>query len=198
MAGWLCAQEAQPGAAKAPPQVRMKEIVLDGFPAPEFRDNTRPKPWKGDRDWLQVLIRYETRAVKDGWLDEVRVKCYVALLPAKAGKPLLLSTEVTYIDVKDGLHNAALYVRPAIIERYTGSKRIKKNSIAVYVEVTAGEGEPATIEHRKSSDIPAKWWEGREPRVFIRDNELLPPAETPFAFFDYDYYEHMRLTRQAR
>ncbi|OGV75409.1 MAG: hypothetical protein A3K19_12815 [Lentisphaerae bacterium RIFOXYB12_FULL_65_16] len=199
MAGGLLAQDAQPkgAAAKGTPQVRITEIVLDALPSPEFDDNPKPQAKTSGNEWLQVLIRYETRG-KEGWLDEVQLKCHAVMMPYKAGKPVVLNAEVTYLDVMDGLHNAVLYVRPAIVQRYTGNKRIKKTNVAVYVEAMAGEGEPVVKELRQSRDIPDKWWEAKEPRVVIRDNELLPPTETPFAGFDYDAYEHLRVMRQTR
>jgi len=172
-------------------RVRITELRLDYKQTPYYDTQTDPRA-KRMHDWLQILAEYEAEGGRDGWVDDVSLTWYVAVLPKAGGRPILMQRTVTYVDVERGSHRADIYLRPGFIRRYYGERRIDRDAIAVYVEAKVNGVRSSRIEESKGK-FPRNWWETEDPRSIIKkDEELLIRNETPFAPLDYDFYEHIR------
>ncbi|MBT3376227.1 MAG: hypothetical protein HN742_31985 [Lentisphaerae bacterium] len=185
------------GQAKKRGALRITDLDLQHKDSPEFQAMSNPRATREYR-WYQITVEYEARGGDRGWLDEVELEWSVILSPKSSSKPFLLKRTVTYVDVetaKGATHHAVVYLRPAFIRRYYGTDRINKNDIGIYVRTKVNGESSDTYREAKSKDLRGTWWEAREPRVHIRENELMTRDETPFAPLDYDFYEHLKPRR---
>jgi hypothetical protein len=129
-------------------------------------------------------------ASNEGWIDEIEIKWLVLAVITSSRTAKLMSLSTFYTDVEDGKHNACIYLKPKFFKRYMGSTRPVHNRLSFYVEIVAGGTTIARQEVKSSNRVPDNWF--RTPGGAA--NELLPKRLTPFAHFDYDYYEHEKVT----
>lgn len=184
------------GQEKKRGAIRILDLDIQHKESPEFQAMSNPRATR-EYKWCQITVEYEARGGQRGWLDEVALDWYVFISP-KSAKPFLLKRSVTYVDVetaKGAAHHAVIYIRPAFIRRYYGDDRIGKSDIAVYLRTKVNGEDSDTFQESKSKSLRGSWWEAREPRVNVRDDELMTRDETPFAPLDYDFYEHLKPRR---
>ena len=170
------------------PRVRITDLEINNRPSPKYQDTTSSKAKREGR-WLQLLLEYESDA-RDGWIDTLALD-WCVLLRRGSSRPLLLKSSVSYADVDNGQHHAAVYLRPAILKRYLNDQRLGRDDIRVYIEVRA-EGTRIERYHYPEREPETRWWELQEPRVRVRNGELLARDKTPFGPMDYDFYEHIQ------
>lgn len=193
----LCCAPPSFGQARKRGAIRIGDLDIEHKDSPEFQTVSNPRATR-EYKWCQITIEYEAKGGKRGWLDEVELEWHVIVSPKSSSKPFLLKRSVTYLDVetsKRGSHHAVIYIRPAFIRRYYGAERISKNDIGVSVRAKVNGEKSDVYRESKSKSLRGNWWEAREPRVYVRDDELLTRDETPFASLDYDFYEHLKPSR---
>lgn len=168
---------------------RITDLDLRTVRTPQFQDSRFGS--SGSRyEWLEAIVEYETDARRGEWTDEITIEWSLLVRPGDR-RPLLLKRRVTYVDIEEGDHHAAIYLRPGFVRRYTEQKTPNESDFAVYVEISAGGDRLARAEESKQRQ-PDNWWRAGEPNVKIVEGELLPRTETPFAHIDYDYFEHIK------
>ena len=164
---------------------RIYKIDLRDQKTPVFDASQRGSQGSGGR-WCRIDVEFETKGRQ--WLNEVEVRWLVAVnadeLPKAASMPL----NVTYTDVKEGRRNVCAYISPKFFERYMRSQRIEAAKISVYVELFVNGKRIARNERRGNSRMPDNWFTMND-KMQAFPTTLLPRYKTPFAFFDYDYYE---------
>lgn len=147
---------------------------------------------KGSRDdWCRIDLEFETKtAPNEGWIDEIEIKWMVlAEIPGEK-RAILMTLSTFYTDVEDGKHNASAYLKPKFFKRHMNSNRPVLNRLSLYAEILAGGQTIARQEVKSSGRVPDNWFRNQGGLA----NELLPKRLTPFAHFDYDYYEHEKVT----
>lgn len=181
--GSAMAQEGRRREARA----NVTDLELDFRFSPKYQDTTSSKAKRTGR-WLQLMLEYES-STREGWADTLTLSWFVILRRGSA-KPILLSNAVQYVDVEDGRHYAAMYIRPRFLKRYLGDDRVGKRDMRVYVELRIN-GDRVERFHYPEERPPAQWWELAEPKVVVKGNELLARNETPFFPLDFDFYEYI-------
>jgi len=184
---------------------------------------TNPRAAGQNAEWLQICVEYEIGVkpakggdwlASDDYVDELTFDWHVLIKPQgfdfgrRPGRsdprPVLLRRSATYIDILDDKkpHVAVMYLRPGFMERYGGVSKLKKNDIAVAMDIrvnglkkdTAYGGDMIRelLKLAKTSRTFQEWWRWEEPLVVRRDDELLYRTETPFAVMDFDGYEFLK------
>jgi hypothetical protein len=188
----LCASlAAQDGRSRT--RANVTRLEFNRLRSPYLKGTTTHSGAEPEYQWLQVFIEFDIQGGRNGWTDEVTVDWFVLVRPPDA-RPMLLQETTTFVDVEDGKRHAAVYIRPGFIRRYCGTRVPNESHFAAYAEVSAG-GQRLTREEYSRSRQPDNWWRAKEPQVRLVADELLPPAETPFAMLDYDFYEHPKRKR---
>lgn len=133
------------------------------------------------RAWAEVLVQFDS---DPEWIDELSFQYYVLIHDRKTKEFMFLKGLVTHPDVVRGKgHLSAMYVRPAVLERYG-------EVVAVAVEaVIKGETVAVANEGRlpQGQALPSDWW--KTTKLIPKDGYLLNRAQTPFALVNYDDYE---------
>ena len=173
-------------------RVRITDLDVNYTLSPKYQDESTSAA-RRNLQWAQIMLEYESEARRGEWIDEIIFDWAVAVVNPD-GPPLLLKNTVTYTDVKDGRHHAAMYIRPRLIERYYRDNRIDRDHIAFRINVTVS-GEDMGTFNKSERSMPRGWWSFSEPRVILLEGELLTRLDTPFAPLDYDYYEHIKSPR---
>ena len=172
-------------------KVVIAKVDVKSIKSPTYGGAISDTRARSPEDWWQLMLEYTTASGdgKPGWQDDLSVEWDV-LIRRKNLKPILLRRTVAFVDVDDRKipHYAAMYLRPGFIKRYC--KGVARRDIQIYVQVKVnGKTEDRkNLSENDMSDV--RWWEWETPKVDLRDAELLPPDETPFAPLDYDHYEH--------
>lgn len=166
---------------------------------PEFDDIQSPdigakKSWK-PKDWLEMEVKFKVSAVspkpKDGFVDEVRIRWYVAVENPGGKGHWLLEKEVTHVNVPVGEDlYASIYLSPNSVKRLSGGSRASKS-------ILWGVGGEMTIagktEYFTSRDRPGWWTSGKLSRT--DKVPLLNKDETPFKAAWYDRYAELKEKR---
>ncbi|HOG51281.1 MAG TPA: hypothetical protein PKY10_11895 [Lentisphaeria bacterium] len=147
---------------------------------------------KGSRDdWCRIDLEFETKTgPNEGWIDEIEVKWAVLAEVSTEKRAIFMTLSTFYTDVEDGKHNACVYIKPKFFKRHLKSNRPVLNRLSLYAEILVDGQVVARQEVKSSNRVPNNWF--RHPGGLT--NELLPKRLTPFAHFDYDYYEHEKVT----
>lgn len=153
---------------------------------PSYKDSTIGAA-SSQNDWLQLIVEYETDAANGEWLNELSLEWHVALTDSSASKPALMHRTASYIDIKDGKHYAAVYIRPRFLERLYDKSRISDKYIRVFLEIKSDGKKFGEIHFPKQWD--RKWWESD--LAIDKSSELLLRSQTPYAPMDWDFYEYM-------
>ncbi len=197
----VCGMLAGPVQAQyprmAPPQagrsdslrVSVRKMDVNLVRTPYYRGATSDNRANAKDDWLQLQVEYQTDGAREGWLDEIELVWHVAIL-RKNQTPVVMSRSVTYVDIEDETHYAATYVRPKLLQRLSGTRRLSRNDVRFYVEIKV-DGKRVADSYLGQRP-QAAWWEYQPPRVDRRDSDLLNRLETPFAPLDYDFYEQIK------
>ena len=168
---------------------RISRIDLREQRTPVFDASLKGSQGSGGR-WCRIDVEFETKGRQ--WINEAEVRWLVAVnadgLPKTASMPL----NVTYTDVKEGRCNVCAYIPPKFFERYMRSQRMDASKVSVYVELYVSGKRIARNERRGNSRMPDNWFSMTD-KMQPFPNTLLPKNKTPFAAFDYDYYEVEKL-----
>ncbi|MDP0490954.1 MAG: hypothetical protein Q7Q71_07895 [Verrucomicrobiota bacterium JB023] len=177
------------GLAAQQVKVDVDDPVFEDLDSPEFNGagSIGKKKWD-PKQWLEaeVKIRIQARPEpKDGYLDELRVKWYVAVENPAGKGYFLLEKEITYVNIPvDEDVFSSVYLSPSSIQRLTGNERASKNDVWGVAGEVMFNGESVATFNSQSRD---KWWESPQ---LSRTNKfpLLSKKETPFASLWYDRY----------
>ena len=175
------------GAFAQQVKVSVAKPEFDDLPSPEVGGNTGKKRWE-PKDWLEaeVEIKLEARPVpKDGYVDSLTIRWFVAVEDPAGKGYLLLEKEVTYVNIPvDEEFFVSVYLSPSSIMRLTGGDRAGKSSVwGVAGEVTFNGSRVAEF----SSKSEKEWW--RSPKLSRTDKfPLMSKNETPFKFLWWDRY----------
>lgn len=168
-------------------KVEAEKPSFDVLPSPELGGNTNEKKWQ-PKDWLEAEVELKLEArpePKDGYVDRLDVRWYVAVEDPAGKGYFLLEKDVTYLNVPvgEGVF-ASVYLSPSAIKRLTGGERAGKSAIwGVAGEVSYNGQKVATF----SSKSTKEWW--TSPKLSRTDKfPLMSKNETPFKFLWWDRY----------
>lgn len=194
--GLLSAQNAgEPEPVQT--QVEIKKLRVLTRETPQFPDELADASGS-DMDWILILAEYETEVSRGDYTDELEFAWSVGLLPRRA-RPIVMKREVRYIDIQEGDHYVAMYIRPRFLIRYYGDDNIRRNTIKVYLEVRDRGEVIYRFHYPEERPEPVRdntfWWQLAEPQVRRFDAELLTRLETPFAPLEFNFYEYIKPER---
>ncbi|MCU0795504.1 MAG: hypothetical protein MUF31_06160 [Akkermansiaceae bacterium] len=171
------------------------EPKFDELPSPEL-PGTKNKDFK-PKDWLEVeagiTIPAQNKENEEvGFFDSVVVKWYVAIKDKASKQTMLLTTEITHINVPVGEEfYSSVYLSPNTAKRLTGRDKGSKSDVEVVAlevllnGVKVGEA---------TSKFKTGWWTssklGRGDRF-----PLLNKNQTPFRNFWWDRYAEIEERR---
>lgn len=178
-------------------KVKMDSPKFDSLPSPEFSvaGNKKFKP----KDWLEVEVKFNVdmpRSYKQGFIDRVTVKWYVAIDDPRGGKKtVFLEKEVNHVNVPVGEDvYSSVYLSPAAIKRISGRSRAGKGVVKsvggeILINGQAAHGGSGLF----SSTAKPGWW-----REISRNDEipLLNKNDTPFKFLWWDRYAEIEPQRR--
>jgi hypothetical protein len=166
---------------------------------PKFDDLTSPeigqarKSWK-PKDWLEVecKLKIDTVRPESDFVDEVRVRWYVAVENPEGKGFWLLEKEVSHVNVPVGEDIwISVYLSPDAVKRLSGGSRAGKN----IVDRIGGEVTILGTTEYFSSKGDAGWWRSgnlsRSEAVPLRNKN-----ETPFRALWWDRYAEIRADRR--
>lgn len=168
-------------------KVTVDKPDFDDFPSPELGGNTGEKNWE-PLDWLEAEVKLKVEArpePKDGYVDSLTIRWYVAVEDPAGKGFFLLEKEVDYVNVRlDEDVYASVYLSPAAIRRLTGGDRAGKSAVwGVAGEVSYNGAKVAEF----SSKSTKEWW--RSNKLSRSDKfPLRSKSETPFKFLWWDRY----------
>lgn len=162
--------------------------------SPEFGGTTgREKSFK-PKNWLEMegKARIEIKPEPASKMaEQVLVKWYVAIKNPDGKGTLLLSRDVTHVNVPLGQDiYFSVYLTPASIQRITGSDRAGKGAVSIvgYEVIVNGE-QAATATTRAPSGLPDEWWTFQSPLLSRSETvPLLSKPESAFANMWWDRY----------
>lgn len=184
------------GVAGAQQQIaQVSDPEFDSLPSPELQ-GTKSKSFK-PKDWLEVEAGITIPASNNeqkatGFIDRVTVKWYVAIKEKASGKPVLLSKDITHINVPvDEEFFSSVYLSPNTLKRLTGADRASKGAVEVVALEVLVNGVKAG---EATSKMKSGWW--NSPSLARGDRfPLLNKYETPFKNFWWDRYAEIEETR---
>lgn len=184
------------GVALGQGKVSVGKLQFDNLKSPRFEANTTKKTWK-PKDWLEVeagmTIPAMNQMMKDaGFIDRVLVKWYVAIEEKASGKPMLLTKDITHINVPVGEEfYTSVYLSPSTIKRITGTDRASKSKVKVVALEVLINGVKVAQE---TSSMDPGWW--NSPSLSRGDRyPLLNKNETPFKAFWWDRFAEIEERR---
>lgn len=168
-------------------KVEAEKPEFDDLPSPELGGNTNEKKWQ-PKDWLEAEVELKVEArpePKDGFIDRLEIRWYVAVEDPASKAFFLLEKDVTYLNVPVGEDvYASVYLSPSAIKRLTGGERAGKSAVwGVAGEVTYNGQKVAVF----SSKPDKEWW--KNTKLSRTDKfPLMSKTETPFKFLWWDRY----------
>lgn len=198
VAAWLTAVPADAQRRETSKRVQVRLLDLSGrsVPEPEFRANVSNRfDARGvsspdeKRAWFILHAVYESAPE---WTDDVNVTFFALFKPSRSrdvasdpgSKYLMLAGDNTYINVKQGNHNAYMFIHPDTLDRYGDVEQI-----AVLLKHRGQEvgslGEPEARE---------PWWTKLQPV----SGQLLARGDTPFGMVNRGYYDMVKPGASAR
>lgn len=176
------------GVANAQGQADIDKPSFDELPSPDL-DGTKRKSFD-PKDWLEVESEIEIPALnrdmaEAGFIDRVLVKWYVAIEEKAAGRPVLLTKDITHVNVQiDEPFFSSVYLSPNTLLRLTGSERAAKNKVEVVALEVLVNGVKVG---EATSKMDSGWW--NSPNLARGDRfPLLNKNETPFKVYWWDRY----------
>jgi hypothetical protein len=182
-------------AALAQGKASISKLAFDDLQSPDL-GGTKAKSWK-QKDWLEVeagiTIPAMSKEIQEaGYVDRVVVKWYVAVKEKTSGKPMLLTKDITHINVPvDEEFFSSVYLSPNTIKRLTGKDRAGKSSVEVVAVELLINGVKVAEE---TSSMKSGWW--NSPSLSRGDRyPLLDKNETPFKVYWWDRYAEIEERR---
>jgi hypothetical protein len=173
-----------PGMAEVSVKIRSIDVD-DNVYTPYFTVETEQDHDQGaSQRWIRLSVNYSTRG---GWINELTIQ-HLALagLNFTCPSPVILTEEVTYINIGPGNHVSYVYMHPNSVKRY--KSRAKELDVAVEFIIN---GEVIATE-RSNRNSKGDWT--TDPKNHIHEGYLLSESETPFWFINYDYKEIIKHT----
>ncbi|MBR0460114.1 MAG: hypothetical protein IJJ26_12830 [Victivallales bacterium] len=189
----VCVLFAAPAAlAQKKVTAKIASLKITDQKTPLF--NAAKEGSKGSKDhWGKIELKFSTSS-KGDWVDEIQVRWLVLVYPDTSKTPIGLSINTTYVDINEGNHTVAVYIRPKFFERYFKSGRLVKTAVAAYAEIVYG-GQRLDNAEQKCAQAPKDWFKMADQMKQVK-GALLPRSKTPFAVIDYDYYEDEKLDNE--
>lgn len=176
-------------------KAKISNLSFDELPSPDL-PGTKNKSFK-PKDWLEVeagitIPAMNREMAESGSLDRVLVKWYVAIEEKSSGKPILMTKDITHINVPiDEEFYTSVYFSPNTIKRITGSDRAAKNKVKVVALEVLINGVKVAEE---TSSMKSGWW--NSPSLSRGDRyPLLNKYETPFKVYWWDRYAEIEERR---
>jgi hypothetical protein len=173
----------------------ISDFEMNDLPSPD-PGGTETKKFR-PKDWLEIEAGMKIPAqnreqLKTGFIDQIVVKWYVAMEEKASGRPMLLTKEVTHINLPVGEEIfTSVYLSPSTIKRLTGGDRPSKSDIEVAAIEVLVNGVKVG-EH--TSKMKSGWWQA--PSLARGDQyPLLNKDETPFKLYWYDRYAEIQKER---
>lgn len=176
-------------------KVDIGSLEFDELPSPDL-GGTKNKSFK-PKDWLEVEAELKVPAMnreqqETGFVDQVVVKWYVAVKEKASGRVVLLTKDITHINVPvDEEVFTSVYLSPNTLKRLTGSDRAGKNAVEVVALEVLVNGVKVGEE---TSKMRSGWW--NSPNLARGDRfPLLNKSETPFKIYWWDRYAEIEEKR---
>ena len=183
------------GSSLALEKADVAEPKFDELPSPEL-PGTKNKDFK-PKDWLEVeagiTIPAQNREQEEvGFIDSVVVKWYVAVKEKVSGQTMLLTTEITHLNVPVGEEfYSSVYLSPNTAKRLTGKDKGSKGDVDVVALEVLVNGVKVG---EATSKFKSGWWTssnlGRGDRF-----PLLNKNQTPFRNYWWDRYAEIEERR---
>jgi len=155
-----------------------KDVYTPLYRADTEQDND-PGP---SQRWLRLAVEYTT---EHEWIDEVTVR-HMALVPGHDGKePIILATEVTYMNIGPGSHLSYVYMHPNCVKRYDSQEGEIDSAVEILID-----GKRVAFEATTTHNSMPDWY--KNPKLVVQEGHLLNDSETPFWFINYDYKEMIK------
>lgn len=182
--------------APASQQIRLKikELKVEQQQTPQIQaSNIVDKRWR-PKNWIELDVGLDVDIARDlggreGSFPGLEIKYFVGLTKtSKDGKTIVLSGQVSYVNVPHGESHALAFISPSTLKRVLLKDNGGKADVgAVGVEVSVG-GE--VLAYQSSTGSP--WWldpatKAPLDKFAYEDGGVLGKAETPFAPFWGDY-----------
>lgn len=170
-------------------------LQFDDLPSPDLQ-GTKNKSFK-PKDWLEVEAGITVPALNReqeevGFIDQMVVKWYVAVKDQASGKVMLLTKDITHLNIPVGEEvYSSVYLSPNTIKRLTGKDRAAKSEIEVVALEVLVNGVKIGEE---TSKMRSGWW--NSPNLARGDRfPLLSKNETPFKMYWWDRYAEIEERR---
>ena len=154
--------------------------IDDNVYTPHFKADTEQDHSRGpSQRWIRMEVKYSTRG---GWINELTIQHFaLAGINTTCPAPVILTEEVTYINIGEGNHVSYVYMHPNTVKRYDSSAK-KIEAAAVFVV----NGKVIATE-RSNRNTQGNWTTDK--KYHLHEGYLLSEPETPFWFINYDYKE---------
>lgn len=187
---------ALPASVSAQDRANVGKIEFDNLPSPDL-SGTKNKSFK-PKDWLEVeagitLAPQNREQQEIGFIDSVVVKWYVAMKDNASKRVVLLTKDVTHINVPvDEEFFTSVYLSPNTLKRLTGTDRAGKSAVEVVALEVLINGVKVG---EQTSSMKSGWW--NSPNLARGDRfPLLNKAETPFKIYWWDRYAEVEEDRR--
>jgi hypothetical protein len=181
-----------PGAQQI--RIKVKDLKFEQQQTPQISaTNIVDKRWR-PKTWIEVDVGMDVDIARDlggreGSFPGIEVKYYVGVTKTtKEGKTIVLTGQISYVNVPNGESHALAFVSPSTLKRVLQKDNGNKADIgAVGIEVSAGG---QVVAFQSSTGTP--WWMDpatKQPldKFAYEDGAVLGKSETPFAPFWGDY-----------
>ena len=159
--------------------------------------------------WVEIIVSYKLPKLMEGseekWLDDVEVDCEL-LMPTnykgKSGVFAHFTGKFTYWSLPcDGkTHSDTMYIPPQILRRYKkAGEKVRKDMVKeMYAKITFYTKERKVLGYaftgpkgKSDEAINAVFRKITEPGAMVInvENVIMPRNKTPWAPFNYDYYD---------
>ncbi|OGV39863.1 MAG: hypothetical protein A2020_15705 [Lentisphaerae bacterium GWF2_45_14] len=163
----------------------------------------------GESRWIEITLSYKLPKLMEGadekWIDDVEVICEL-LMPTnykgRSGVYAHFTGKFTYWSLPcDGkTHSESMYIPPQILSRYKKvGEKIKREMIKeMYAKITFYTKDRRVIGYafagpkgKSDSTIDSVFKKVSEPGAMVInvENVIMPRNKTPWAPFNYDYYD---------
>lgn len=186
---------ALPPVASAIEVAEISDFEMNDLPSPD-PGGTETKKFR-PKEWLEIEAGMKIPAqnreqLESGFIDQIVVKWYVAMKEKSSRRMMLLTKEVTHINLPVGEEiYTSVYLSPSTIKRLTGSDRPSKSDIEVAAIEVLVNGVKVG-EH--TSKMKSGWWNAAS---LARGDRfpLLNKDETPFKLYWWDRYAEIEKSR---
>jgi len=153
----------------------IRKVELTKVKTPDYSIGNNNEVTTTPGDWAKVMARFDTEAE---WTDQLEMRFYIVVKNPKTGAFTMFTGAYVYSDIPKGRnHQAAVFLRPRIVERYGVPERAAVEMYSKGELVSAGSFPEDT----------KPWW--RTATVRSVEGYVLDRSLTPFANIAGDNYE---------